>query len=205
MLKLFAKIIWETFQWVGLIGGALGLVAGLLLIFNSSLFFRIAERMNVWISTRKAMRTLDKPITIERAVYRAHRLVGALILGGALFTLYVVLFRFKGPELVLAMAQFFRVIIAGWVAESLRIFLIVANAAAAAFAIVMLVRPSALKHLEAWANRRYSGHKTLRAWEHRRPAVDNVVQANPRLTGLLLALAGAFVFLVLGYTRFLAP
>lgn len=205
MFKLFAKIIWETFQWVGLIGGVLGLVVGLLLIFNSSLFFRIGERMNVWISTRKAMRTLDEPITIERAVYRAHRLVGALLLAGALFTLYVVLFRFKGPELVWAMAQFFRVIIASWVAESLRIFLIVANVAAAAFAVVMLIRPSALKHLEAWANRRYSGRRAMRAWEIPRPVVDSVVQANPRLTGLLLTLAGAFVSLVLGYVRFLAP
>jgi hypothetical protein len=205
MLKLVAKIVWETFQWVGLIGGVLGLLAGLLLIFNSPLFFRIGERMNVWISTRKATDTLDAPITIERAVYRAHRLVGALILAGALFTLYVVLFRFKGPELVWAMAQFFRLIIASWVAESLRIFLIVANGAAAAFAIVMLIRPSALKHVEAWANRRYSGSEGLQAWETPRPAVDNVVQANPRLTGLLLTLAGAFVSLVLGYSRLLAP
>lgn len=205
MLKMFANIVWETFQWVGLLGGVLGVATGLLLIFNSSLFFRIAERMNVWISTRRAMRRMDEPISIERAVYRAHRLIGALILAGALFTLYIVLFRFKGPELVWAMGRFFRVIIANWVAESLRIFLLITNVGAAAFGFMMLLRPSSLKGIEAWANRRYSGRQAMRAWEIPRTAVDSVVQANPRLTGLLLTIAGVFVSLALGYKRFLAP
>ena len=130
MLKLLSRIIWEAFQWVGLFGGLLGLATGLALIFNSSVVFRISERMNVWISTRNAMRPLDQPIEIERALYRSHRLVGILLLTGALFTLYVLVLRLKGLELTSLLSSFFRLPVAAWIATSLRIFLVAANLAA---------------------------------------------------------------------------
>src|SRR5207244_11736406 len=88
-VKLFSRIIWETFQWVGLFGGLLGIATGLMLVFNSAMLFRLGERMNHWVSTRQAMRPLEKPIEVERTIYRFHRIVGALILFGALYRLYV--------------------------------------------------------------------------------------------------------------------
>jgi hypothetical protein len=204
MLKLLSNIIWETFQWVALLGGLLGLVAGLALFFNNPLFFRVAARLNVWVSTRQAMRPLEEPIDVERTLYRLHRLFGALILAGALFTLYVLLLRFKGPELVWGFAHFFRLAVANWIAESLRIFLVVANAAAGLIAVVMIVRPSALKGLEAWANRQYSGRQATRVWEIPRPGPEPIVQAHPRLIGGILAVAGAYVLGAIIYARFLA-
>src|SRR6267378_38297 len=74
-----------------------------------SLVFRISERMNVWISSRQAMRPLERPIDIERAVYRWHRIIGVAILAGALFTLYVAALRFQGPELGVVFAKFVRI------------------------------------------------------------------------------------------------
>jgi hypothetical protein len=204
MLKLLSRIIWEAFQWVGLFGGLLGLVTGLALIFNSSVVFRVSERMNVWISTRKAMRPWDQPIEVERAVYRAHRLVGILLLTGALFTLYVLLLRLGGPELTSLLSSFFRLPVAAWIATSVRIFLIVVNLAALFVAAAMLLRPSALKGLEAWANRSFSGRGATRAWEIPRPSADPIAVANPRLVGAALAVAGAYVVLAIGYTRFVA-
>src|SRR5439155_2388420 len=106
--KFVARILWETFQWVAMLGGVLGLITGIALIFNSALVMRISARMNVWISTRQAMRSFDEPIEIERAVYRSHRMVGALLLLGALFTLYVIGLRFKGPELGFVMTKLVR-------------------------------------------------------------------------------------------------
>src|SRR5205814_4050490 len=97
-LKFVGRILWEAFQWVALLGGVLGLITGIALIFNSALVLRIGERMNVWISTRQAVRPFEEPIEIEAAVYRSHRLIGALLLVGTLFTVYVVGLRFKGPE-----------------------------------------------------------------------------------------------------------
>ncbi len=201
MAKLFARIIWETFVWVGLLGGVLGLVTGLGLIFNSAGVFRFAERMNVWISTRQAMRPFEEPIDIERAVYRSHRVIGSLLIVGALFTLYVLAFRLKGPEFVAVLGQFFSLPVATWIATSLRLFLILANAAAVFIAATMVIRPSALKRVEAWANRQYSGRQATRVWEIPRPGIDPLVAANPKLIGSALTVASLYIVVVIGYMR----
>src|SRR5882672_780879 len=204
LLKLLQKIIWQTFLWVALLGGVTGLLMGIALLFRSSLVFRISERMNVWISSRQAMRPLERPIDIERAVYRWHRIIGVAILAGALFTLYVAALRFQGPELGVVFGKFVRIEIARWLGQSLRIFLIVANLAALLIAAIIILRPSALKPLEVWANRQYSARQATREWEIPRNLIDPIVQANPRLTGAILAVASLCVLLVLGYAKLVA-
>jgi hypothetical protein len=204
LLKLLQKIIWQTFLWVALLGGVTGLLMGIALLFRSSLVFRISERMNVWISSRQAMRPLERPIDIERAVYRWHRIIGVALLVGALFTLYVAALRFQGPELGVVFGKFVRIEIARWLGQSLRIFLIVANLAALLIAAIIILRPSALKPLEVWANRQYSARQATREWEIPRNLIDPIVQANPRLTGAILAVASLCVLLVLGYAKLVA-
>jgi len=204
LLKLLQKIIWQTFLWVALLGGVTGLLMGIALLFRSSLVFRISERMNVWISSRQAMRPLERPIDIERAVYRWHRIIGVALLVGALFTLYVAALRFQGPELGVVFGKFVRIEIARWLGQSLRIFLIVANVAALLIAAIIILRPSALKPLEVWANRQYSARQATREWEIPRNLIDPIVQANPRLTGAILAVASLCVLLVLGYAKLVA-
>lgn len=204
LLKLIGKIIWQTFIWVALLGGVAGLLMGIALVFRSSLVARISQRMNVWISSRKAMRPLEKPIDIERAVYRWHRIIGAALLVGALFTLYIAVVRLHGPEMSFVFGKFVRPEIAKMLGQSLRIFLIVANGAALLIAAIVILRPSALKPLEVWANRQYSSRQATRAWEIPRNLVDPFVQANPRLTGTILALASLCVLLVLGYAKLIA-
>ncbi|MGQ0651577.1 MAG: hypothetical protein ACT4P4_04785 [Betaproteobacteria bacterium] len=203
MSKIFLNIVWQTFLWVALFGGLLGLAMGLLLLLRPQTAFRISEVMNRWISTRQAMRPLDNPISVERAIYRSHRLIGLLLLAGALFTLYVLLVRLQGPELVWIMRRFFGAPVALWLANSVRAFFVVVNVAAALIALAMIVRPSALKGLEAWANRQYSGRRAMRAWEIPRQGIDPLVQAHPRLMGAVLLVAGLFIVITLGYARFI--
>ncbi|HYL88129.1 MAG TPA: hypothetical protein VEU32_05105 [Burkholderiales bacterium] len=200
-LKLLAKIIWQTFEWVVLCGGVLGLASGLLLTFNSPLFFRINTRMSRWFSTRRAMQRMEAPIEVERAIYRRHRLVGALILGGALYTLYVVTLSVKEPAMTLALSRFFSADVALWLGKSVRIFLIVANVAAALIAAVVIVRPSALKPLEAWANREYSGRRFARALEVPVGGPDPLFEAHPKPLGVVLCAASVFILVSVGYAR----
>ena len=201
-LKLFARIISETFLWVALFGGVLGLLTGVALIFNSALVVRLSEKMNVWISTREAMQVLERPIEIERTVYRWHRLIGALILAGALFTLYVLLWRFNGPQVVDALTKLLELGVAKWVAESVRVFFVLVNVAALVIAVVMIVRPSSLKGVEAWANRQYTPRRSVRAFDIPRVGPDSLVRTRPRLLGMVLALAGLYVVFSLGSARF---
>jgi hypothetical protein len=202
MLRLFERIIWETFQWVALLGGVLGVVTGVTLVFNSAFMFRVSDKLNRWVSTRQALRPLEVSIEVERVVYRSHRFVGALLFVGALFTLYVMLARFKGPEMAFVLGKYFRVEVAAWLGKSLRIFLIAVNVVALAIAAAMILRPSSLKTLEAWANRTYSGRQATRMWELPRAGADAFVRAQPRLIGLALSAAGLFVVFVMGYVRF---
>lgn len=195
--KLLGKIAWDTFQWVGLLGGVLGVLIGLALIFKSSLIFKISERMNVWISTRQAMRPLDEPFNVDRAIYRSHRWLGFLLAAGALFTLYAMLLRFKGPELSYLFSKFFHIQVAVWLGLSTRIFLIAINIAALGIAIAMIIRPSALKHVETWTNRHFSARRATRVWEIPRTGADTLVQAYPRLVGTFLTISGLCVVLVL--------
>lgn len=201
-LKLFARIISDTFLWVALLGGVLGLLTGVALIFNSAFVVRLSDKMNVWISTREAMQVLEEPIAIERTVYRWHRLIGALILAGALFTLYVLLWRFNGPQVVEALTKLLELGVAKWVAESLRIFFVLVNIAALVIAVVMILRPSALKGVEALANRRYSPRRGAHALDIPRVGPDSLLRTRPRLLGVVLALAGLYVVFSLGSARF---
>ena len=173
-----------------------------MLILNSALVFRVSQPLNRWVSTRQALRELEAPIEVERAVYRSHRVIGALLLVGAVFTLYVMLVRVKGPELAFILAKFFRIEVASWLGSSLRIFLFIVNLAASAIAVAMIVRPSSLKGIEGWANLKFSGRQATRPLELPRAGPDAFVQAHPRLVGLLLSLGGLFVVLALGYVRF---
>lgn len=201
-LKLFSSIVWEVFQWVALLGGVLGLVIGILLVLNSGAVFRLGARLNVWISTRQAMRQFEEPISVERAIYRYHRIFGVLILIGALYTLYVLVLRFQGPELVSILARLLQLRVALWLAESVRLFFVVVNAAALLIALTMIVRPSALKRIEEWANRRYSGRRAMKTWEIPRNGADRIVQEHPRLTGVALSLAGLYVVVAITLARF---
>ncbi len=203
-IQFFSRIVWEVFQWVAMLGGLLGLITGLLLLVNNPLLLRIGERMNVWISTRQALRPFDTPIDVEPTLYRFHRIAGVLILAGAVYTLYVLVLKFKGPELVSVLARVLGLQVAVWLADSLRIFLVVVNAMAAVIALVMIARPSALKGLESWSNRRYSARKATRQWEIVRAGPDQLVHAYPRAAGIALVVAGAYIFLSLGYVRFIA-
>jgi hypothetical protein len=192
-MKLVARIIWETFQWLALFGGLSGVLLGVVLIFNSGVVVRVGESMNKWVSTRGALDKLDTPIPVERTVYRYHRIVGVVLLAGALYALYVLVLRFKGPELVAIIARLLRLQLALGLAESIRVFLVLMNAGAAVVALTMLVRPSTLKGVESWANREYSTRGASRFLEVMRSGPDVLVQRHPQATGAVLAVAGAYI------------
>jgi hypothetical protein len=196
-MKLAARILWETFQWLALFGGVTGVLLGLVLIFNNGMVVRVGQRMNTWVSTRGALDKLDTPIPVERTVYRYHRIFGAMLLAGALYALYVLVLRFKGPELVAIIARLLRLQLALGVAESIRVFLVLMNAGAALVALTMLVRPSTLKGIEGWANREYSMRKASHFLEVMRSGPDTLVQRHPQAAGAALAVAGAYITITL--------
>jgi len=196
----FLQIFQQTTCIVLLVGAAIGMVFGILLIFDSKRAFRIGDRLNGWVSTRAALRPLEESRDIGRPLYRMHRLVGGLICIGALYSL-VVLGSTYGESAImkalsgLGQARWF----SSWVSESLRMILLAGNIAALLFGLVFVVRPSALRSLETWGNRQISGRKSTKAIETAHLPADRFTRTHPRLVGGLVALGSAYVLIALGY------
>lgn len=194
-----ASIVQTSILVFLLLGAALGIAAGLLLIFDSDRTFRISRFLNRWVSTRTAMRSLEAHRSIKRPVYRMHRLVGSLICAGALYALVVL----GSPYGAIAIAKSLSTVgpprFASWIAESLTIFLLIGNFGALLFGVTLIFRPSSLKRLEAWADRQVSGRKPTKPLEKQHYPLDELMRARPQLFGLLVLLGSAFVMASVGY------
>jgi len=197
-LKFLTAIVQQTVFVFLLVGAIFALAAGLLLIFRSGLAFRMAETMNRWVSTRSAMRALEEHHSIARPLYRMHRLVGVLLCVGALYSLLVLGSAPGEMALIRMLGSFAPRRFASFAAESLWIVLLVGNVCALLFGLVFTVRPSALKGLEAWADRRISGRKASKPLEQVHLTTDEFVRAHPRLVGVLVSAGSLYVMVNLG-------
>jgi hypothetical protein len=185
--------------YVLLLGGAvLGLVVGVLLLLNSARVLRWNDLLNRWYSTRKAVRSLERPIDIKRPLYRWHRVLGIVIFAASLYTLDMLVFGFQTSALVRALRGAGNPALLTLIVEGTKIFLIAGNIVALLAAAVLIFRPSLLKGLEVWADRHYSGRASTRALDVMRYQPDDFVRGRPRLVGGLLVLGSAYVLVTLG-------
>ena len=65
-LKFLSQIVNQTVFVFLLLGAAVALVAGILLVFDSARVFRISDWLNRWVSTRSALRPLDEHHSIAK-------------------------------------------------------------------------------------------------------------------------------------------
>jgi len=181
------------------LGAVFTLAAGLLLVFSSEAAFRISGRMDRWVSTRVAIRPLEEFRNVSRPLYRMHRLVGALICAGALYSLIVLGMASGEAAIVKSLRGVGPPRFSAWLSESLRYVLLAGNSVALLFGLVFLVRPSALKSLEAWADRRISERTAIKPLEKMRMSADQFVRRHPRAVGVLVILGSLYVIANLGY------
>ena len=193
------SILQPTLVVVLLLGAALGVITGLLLIVDSARAHRISATLNRWVSTRAAMRPLAEYRSIKKPLYRMHRLVGGLICAGAIYSLIVL----GSPYGISAVAKSLSGLgpprFSSWIAQSLTLILLAGNLGALIFGVFFLVRPSSLKGLEAWADRQVSGRRRTKPLEEQRFPLDEFSRARPRVVGTLVLLGGLFVLASVGY------
>jgi hypothetical protein len=180
--ELWAGLLGQTLYLALLVGAALSVLIGLLLIVDSARVLRWNSVLNSWFSTQEAFRTLDEPRDVKRLLYRGHRICGLLVVAGALYALTELQWGYQEGLLAAVML------------ESLRLFLVVGNFAALAAGVVVFFRPSLLKPFERWADRVYRPRMTEGADKMRLQA-DELAKAHPRLLGLFTAAGGAYVLL----------
>lgn len=199
-LKFLSQIVNQAVFVFLVVGAAFALIAGLLLLLNSNLAFRIGEKLDRWVSTRAALRPLEKHHSIARPMYRMHRLTGALICAGSLYALAIL----GTPEGAAAMGKSLAGLsaskyLSSWISDSLRIALLLGNAVAFLFGLVFMARPSLLKGLEAWADRSISGRQATKPLEQLHKPTDKFARAHPRIVGAFVTLGSIYVLVNLGY------
>ena len=186
--------------YVLVLGGAvLGLVIGIVLLVNSERVLRWNSALNRWYDTRDAFRKIDQPIDVKRLVYRWHRLAGALVFAGALYTLDVLVFRYNTSGLVDAFRGVGDVLLREIAFESLRILLTIGNVVGLVAGAILCFRPSLLKGLEAVGDRYYGGTREgVKAFEIMHYQPDEFVRAHPKLVGALFTGGSAYILIALG-------
>ncbi len=197
-IDFLAGIVGQTLFIVVLAGAALGLVIGLVLLVDSARVLRWNAALSRWISTREATRPLDASHDIKRYVYRTHRVIGLLVVAGALYSLDILTFGFQSGALVRAFRDLGNQGVLGMAVDTVRVFLIVGNVAALAAGVVLCFRPSLLKGIEAWADRSYATREPATALDEMRLQPDRWVSSHPRLAGLLVLAGSAFILFSLG-------
>jgi len=191
-------IVGQTLLTAIVLGALLGLALGVLLLLDTARALRWNERLSRWISTREAAQRFDRPRDIKRFVYRAHRVVGVVVVAGSLYCLDVLTFGFAPGALARAFRDLGSVSLLEMTFESTRLFLLVGNVAALAAGIVLCFRPSLLKGIELWADRTYAAREHSAALDQMRFQPDLWVSRHPRLTGGLVLAGSAFILFSLG-------
>ncbi len=195
-MDILSAILLDTVLWISLGGGVLAMLAGLWLLIAPRGFAGFSRIVNRWVSTGPATRWLETPRPIERFFYRGHKVFGALLISGAVFALHYLVSHQAAVSMLAAFAQPGP---AGDVmAAALTSFLLAGNVVVLIVGVIVVVRPSLLKGVEAASNRWFSTHEAFKSLDSRSDLPDQVVARQPRLTGLVLTVAGLYATLQLG-------
>jgi len=203
-IALVVGVLGQTLFLTLVAGAALGLVIGIVLLVDSERALRWNAHMNRWISTGNALSVLDRPRDIKRLIYRWHRVVGLLVIAGALYSVNVLAFGFGTEPLVGSFGDLASPTTLRLTVDTLKIFLIAGNNAAILAGIILCFRPSLLKEVEGWADRQYGARLANPNLDAPRYPPDEFVRAHPRLAGALATLGSLYVLVSLGATLLLS-
>ena len=146
--------------------------------------------LNRWYSTRQAMRALEQPIDVKRAVYRWHRVLGVLVFAGA--ALYP---RRRwssattpAPWCARCAARAIQRCSA-LILEAVRIFLIVGNVAALLAAAVLVLPPQPAEGRGRLGRPPVQRPRSRpRRWTSCATSPDDFVRGRPKLVGAVWSL-----------------
>ena len=192
-------LLLRSFVLLLLLGGAAGLVAGVLLIVRPEWLLRASRFSNRWVSTRHLNQSLEQPIRLDPLFYRYRRISATVTLTGAVFIVYFFTARFDKPGVLAALSKnstIPRALMSGLL-DALVLASVVGGVFVMAISFFLLLRPSLLREIERKANQAGSLRHALKPLEIGRSGVDEYVFRRARAAGLLLAVGGLYVLFAL--------
>jgi hypothetical protein len=178
---------------VFLVGSLASAAIGAGLIVSSARMFRLFGAMNSYVSTRHGLKPLAMPHDIGRSVHRHRRLIGALYVTGAAFSIYSLLAWYDGPTILAVLNLHYPRAFVAWILDSVRWCLIAFSMLAILTGVLLAFFPDALARFEAQANRWVSvRHLTIGVDKMHLP-LDRLARAFPRVTGSILLVTALYV------------
>lgn len=182
-------------------GSVVAVVLGIYLLIAPHRAWGLNRHLNKWFATRTLTDPLDAPRRIERTVYHYHRWVGAGLLAGALYTLYMIVFHYNPQAALSTLGRGLNPNIVAWLLESAVFALTFGSALAIAISLILILRPSLLRDFEHWANRWYHTDKAVNTLDAMRYKPDEIMERHPRITAAVLILGGLYVLASFGLAR----
>jgi len=185
----------DSLYWIACIVMALAFVVAVGLLFAPAQLRTVARSLDRWHSLRPLLGPLEKPRYTERRFYRHHRLTGVFVVFGAGYIL-LRLSAISADQAQSLLPAYWTDISRLLVAAAAYWFLIVGSIMAFGVGLLVFFRPSLLKHPEVVANRWLSTRQALKPLDVSRSSVDRAVWHHPRLTGALLLLGIAYIWII---------
>ncbi|NIO40928.1 MAG: hypothetical protein GTO41_12560 [Burkholderiales bacterium] len=192
---LISEIVAELVVWVFIIAALAGVALGVGLNINSARTLQFLRATNRWISVRKKLKQIEISRDIDQAILRRRRWSGTVFALGGAYTVLMLLFVVEFPYVVVALSKYARPVVVEILTESLRWLLLLGGLLAFGVGVVMLVSERALKSLQDKLNRSISIRRFSKAANEMHMTLDNLAEAYPRATGLVLALLSTLALL----------
>ena len=169
---------------------------GIALAVRPAAVERLRARLDRRLDTDAAVSALDRPWNMDSWLYRYHHLYGIVVIAMAAFILWFLAFGYDSPAWVAGVGADHREI-ALILAEVARFLLWIGAMAGVILGTVILVRPSALKGVEQWANRWIAPQAWRQALDREYHPADAWFQRYPRASGIAVAIAAGALLIAL--------
>ena len=182
---LIGQLLFTTVVVFLFIGSLLGLVIGAGLLLRSAAILRFTDYMNRWISTRQVLRPLDVPLQMGPSGTGA-RWFGAVLAALGAYSAVILI----GSIDIVRLAGLLRVdprySLTAIGLQTAKWILVVGSVGAIIAGIMLLFFPGAWRNVESRANRWHTSRNLEMSEETVYLSLDRVVQAFPRVSGLVI-------------------
>ncbi len=190
-------LLWQDLAIFLLLGALLGIMLGLLLIFNPQIVERLSRAANRWVTTRHLNRWLDRSISIEHWFYQRHRATGIVIVAGATYILVYFGLLFDKAYALQRLGGWLPPQLLDGLLDALVLCSLVGGAVALIVGLFMWLRPSMLRGFEEQANQWVSTRRATKVLDVPHDEVDRYVARHAQRVGWLLLLASIYLFVAM--------
>lgn len=186
----------ELYSWFNqllLITGVLLIPVGICFMLAPDRIFKLTTKLNRWIATDAFFNAINAPIYKERAFYRYHKTVAIAIIIFSSICLYMLTYYMGIENITVYLSMLAESEFEKWILSIFYYLLVSALLLAILFSVVMFIRPSMLKKIEAMSNHWIDTDEKLKILDKNKDLTDKILYGNPRIFGFMVTMAAIYI------------